>query len=90
MRKAFVGLLASALLVTGSAYCFASEPVKKELAVDKTYQGIHGPFEVKVWVADDKKGSITYTGECFSNGKLDYHTVDVLKYTVYPESDPNT
>lgn len=50
MKKTVIGLLASALLVTGSATCFASE-LTKELAVDKvySYQGLQ-PFEVKVWV----------------------------------------
>ena len=87
MKKTLIGLLASALLVTGSASCFASAPVK-ELAFDKvySYQGTE-PFEVKVWVQNDNKGTITYTGECYSNGKLDYRTVSVTKYTVYPQTD---
>lgn len=91
MRKTVIGLLASALLVTGCASCFASESNNKELAVDRMYSySGQQPFEVKVWVENDHQGTITYTGECYTNGKLNYKTVSVSKYTVYPEADPNS
>lgn len=87
MKKVFLGLLVSALLVTSSASCFASEPTK-ELARERVYSypGME-PFVVKVWVQDDHKGTITYISECYTNDKLDYRTTDVTKYTVYPETD---
>ncbi|VBB06464.1 Hypothetical protein LUCI_1696 [Lucifera butyrica] len=87
MKKVFLGLLVSALLVTSSASCFASEPAK-ELALERiySYPGM-APFAVKVWVQDDHKGTITYTGECYTNGKLDYRTTSVTKYTLYPETN---
>lgn len=87
MKKTVLCLLASALLVTGSASCFASE-APKDLALEKTYSypGM-APYVVQVFVHDDKKGTITYTGECYTNGKLDYQTISVSKYTVYPETD---
>lgn len=90
MKKAVIGFLASALLVTGSASCFASESTK-DLAVDRMYSySGQQPFEVKVWVENDQQGTITYTGECYTNGKLNYKTVSVSKYAVYPQADPNS
>lgn len=89
MKKTVIGLLASALLVTGSASCFASES-SKDLVVDRMYSySGQQPFEVKVWAENDQQGTITYTGECFADGKLTYKTVSVSKYTVYPQAEPN-
>lgn len=87
MKKTLIGFLASTLLVVGSASAFAAEPTKV-LALDRVYttQGIE-PYEVKVWVQDDNNGTITYTGEAYSNGKLTYQTTSVTKYTVYPETE---
>ena len=87
MKKMFLGLLVSASLLAGSASCFASESAK-ELALERNYSypGMK-PFVVKVWVQNDLKGTITYTGESYTDGKLDYRATNISKYTIYPETD---